>query len=93
MHVLLDANDDDPHWGLRICEQAKLGPGTVYPALDRLTVADWVSSTWEGEYSAPRPRRRLYQLTPEGRTAATAALQAKAAAKLHWRPAAAGGIA
>jgi len=40
--------------------------GTVYPALHRLEAARLVSSDWE---TSSGRRRRVYRLTPKGRTA------------------------
>jgi DNA-binding PadR family transcriptional regulator len=52
-----------------------LPEGTVYPALQRLERAGLVVSHWDEE--SPR-RRRIYQLTDEGR-------RARAAKKHQWR--------
>src|SRR5690349_8141473 len=52
-----------------------LPEGTVYPALQRLERAGLVASSWDE--TAPR-RRRIYQLTDEGR-------RARAAKKQEWR--------
>jgi DNA-binding PadR family transcriptional regulator len=52
-----------------------LPEGTVYPALQRLERAGLVVSRWDE--TAPR-RRRVYQLTDEGR-------RARAAKKQEWR--------
>lgn len=54
--------------------------GTVYPALHRLERAGLVTSRWE--QAAPR-RRRVYELTADGRTA-------RAAKQSEWRSFAAG---
>ncbi len=32
LETLISATDDAPAWGLSICRDADLGPGTVYPA-------------------------------------------------------------
>ncbi len=52
-----------------------LPEGTVYPALQRLERAGLVASRWDD--TAPR-RRRVYQLTDDGR-------RAQAAKKQEWR--------
>ncbi|MGY1439497.1 hypothetical protein [Streptomyces reniochalinae] len=52
LKVLLAATDDDPAWGLKICEEADLGSGTVYPVLERLTEHGWVEARKE---VAPHP--------------------------------------
>lgn len=58
---------DDPPWGYRICHQAGLGSGTVYPALERLEEQGVIEGTWETGLPADRPRRRFYAVTGEGR--------------------------
>jgi DNA-binding PadR family transcriptional regulator len=56
----------EPVWGLRICEQAGFGPGTVYPILGRLERIGWISGSWEADQPAGRPRRRFYEMTAAG---------------------------
>lgn len=58
-----------PAWGLQLCQHTGYGTGTVYPALDRLLKAGWISDEWETPAPADRPRRRFYRATEEGRTA------------------------
>jgi DNA-binding MarR family transcriptional regulator len=41
--VLMGAGPDDQIWGLRLCEEANLGSGTVYPLLERLEKAGIVT--------------------------------------------------
>jgi DNA-binding PadR family transcriptional regulator len=77
LEALLAATDDNPAWGLSICTDADLGPGTVYPILGRLTERGWVVSRDEAEPHPGRPARRYYQLTNDGRTLAQAALEAR----------------
>lgn len=36
--------------------------GTVYPVLDKLEAAGWVSSEWERDSDRKGPRRRYYKL-------------------------------
>lgn len=57
-------------WGLRVIKQSSRPPGTVYPILDRLERAGWVESKWEDDDARPGPRRRLYELTAGGASAA-----------------------
>lgn len=57
-------------WGLQIVKVTGRPPGTVYPVLERLERAGWVTSAWEADDSRPGPRRRLYQFTQEGNAAA-----------------------
>lgn len=59
-------------YGFDIMDATGLPSGTVYPALRRLQEARLVNSAWESEreaYGDRRPRRRLYELTSEGRRA------------------------
>jgi len=58
---------DEPVWGYRICELTGLGSGTVYPILDRLERAGWISGDWEVGQPEGRPRRRCYAVTGAGR--------------------------
>ncbi|MEU9884340.1 helix-turn-helix transcriptional regulator [Sphaerisporangium sp. NPDC051011] len=67
LDVLLASSADDPVWGYRICELAGLGSGTVYPILERLEEAGWISGDWEQGDPTGRPRRRFYALTGSGR--------------------------
>jgi PadR family transcriptional regulator PadR len=60
----------DPTWGLQLVKATQLKSGTVYPILDRLEELGWVSSYWEQETERSGARRRLYELTRDGRTAA-----------------------
>lgn len=57
-------------WGLQVIKESGRAPGTVYPVLERLERAGWVRSTWENDEARPGPRRRLYEFTAEGATAA-----------------------
>lgn len=69
----------DDAWGLRICQATGLGSGTVYPILERLEEAGWITSAWETAQPSGRPRRRFYQLTDTGRSAYAEALATRAA--------------
>lgn len=66
MNVILDAPADDPAYGLRICETTGYGTGSVYPALNKLMKAGWITDRWE-DMGDDRPRRRFYfpAYTPE----------------------------
>ena len=88
--VLAVLVDGDGWFGLRIAEATAMRTGTVYPILARLEAADWVTSTWEdkddpGENRDPGAKRKYYQLTPQGRESALAALRLreKALAETH----------
>lgn len=84
--VLMDAGPDDRVWGLRLCEEADLGSGTVYPLLERLEKAGIVTSFWEDPPPANRPPRRFYELTNAGRQEVAAAITARSAARSRWLP-------
>ncbi|MGV9693763.1 PadR family transcriptional regulator [Streptomyces sp. NPDC003444] len=79
LEILLAAQDNNPPWGLSICHDADLGPGTVYPILDRLKTRGWVATRTEEEPHPGRPPRMYYRLTGAGRSEATAALEARQA--------------
>ncbi|MCW6006206.1 PadR family transcriptional regulator [Micromonospora sp. CPCC 205371] len=66
--VLLDS--DQPRWGLEIIKLTGRPSGSVYPLLDRLERAGWVTSTWDDDSERRGPRRRMYRLTAEGAVAA-----------------------
>jgi PadR family transcriptional regulator PadR len=91
LDVIMSAPQDDPAWGLRICEATGHGPGTVYPALDRLMKAGWIEDRWEEPAPADRPRRRFYTITSIGRAGYAAEQEKRAHRGLGW--AKAGGIA
>jgi PadR family transcriptional regulator PadR len=65
-----------PSSGAEIGRQADLGSGTLYPLLQRLENAGWLTSKWEkvDPSEAGRPRRRLYKLTGRGQMLAGRAL-------------------
>lgn len=75
---------DESVWGFKICEHAGLGPGTVYPILDRLESAGWISGFWEFDPPADRPRRRLYEITGLGRSELAAAIAARPRTGVAW---------
>ncbi|MFF0009563.1 PadR family transcriptional regulator [Streptomyces tibetensis] len=77
LNALMAATEDKPAWGLSICADADLGPGTVYPILERLTDHGWVTSWDEAEPHPGRPARRYYRLTENGRARTQAALEAR----------------
>ncbi|MFE1838376.1 PadR family transcriptional regulator [Streptomyces sviceus] len=79
LQALLSATADAPAWGLSICRDADLGPGTVYPILDRLSERGWVTSHEETGPHPGRPARRIYELTGTGRQQALQALEARKA--------------
>jgi PadR family transcriptional regulator, regulatory protein PadR len=75
--ALLDGPDTELY-GLEIVRASGLEPGTIYPILQRLLGAGWVSDQWEDPepaHTEDRPPRRYYRLTVKGRTRAVHALQ------------------
>ncbi|MFF6801117.1 helix-turn-helix transcriptional regulator [Streptomyces sp. NPDC012616] len=91
--ALLDAKPDAPAWGLSICRDADLGPGTVYPILDRLLERGWLRTWDEAEAHPGRPARRFYEFTGSGRAHALAVLEARAARRARFGLRPAGGAA
>jgi DNA-binding PadR family transcriptional regulator len=79
LEALLSATSDEPAWGLSICRNADLGPGTVYPILERLAERGWVTSYQEVGPHPGRPARRFYELTGTGRSQAREALETRRA--------------
>ena len=74
----------DPAWGLTICGWTGYSTGTVYPALDRMLKAGWISDRWEEPQPMDRPRRRFYSLTEHGRAAWQEALAVRKARRSSW---------
>jgi hypothetical protein len=69
---------DTELYGLEIVRASGLEPGTIYPILQRLRGAGWVSDQWRDPkpaHTEDRPSRRYYRLTVEGRARAIHALQ------------------
>ena len=94
LDVIMSAPLDDPAWGLRICETACHGPGTAYPALDRLMKAGWIEDRWEEPAPSDRPKRRYYAITSAGRAGLAAARGDRARRGSPWaKPDLAGGQA
>ncbi|QQQ76071.1 helix-turn-helix transcriptional regulator [Saccharothrix sp. 6-C] len=82
--VLLES--DQPRWGLEIIKLTGRPSGSVYPLLDRLERAGWVTSSWDDDSERRGPRRRMYVLTPGGALEAAKAC-AKAGGRTKARPA------
>ena len=82
LRVLLSAADEV--YGLDVIKASGLPPGTIYPLLQRLLDAGWVTDRWESLDPATekRPARRYYRLTVSGASKAQAAI-----AKAGRRPA------
>jgi PadR family transcriptional regulator PadR len=70
----LMAAPDREMYGLEIMRAISLPSGTVYPLLDRAVAAGWVMTRAEdiSPQAEGRPRRKYYQVTPEGEAAARA---------------------
>ena len=84
LDVLTNSPSDDPAWGLRLCEATGYGTGTVYPALDRLLKAGWITDRWEEPRPADRPPRRYYEMTSGGREQYAAGLSARRERRAAW---------
>ena len=86
---VLEALDQAPPelemYGLRICQRTGLGSGTVYPVLDRLERAGWVTGTWVESKLAPGPARRRYTVSEGGRGGLRRARRMRQARAERWR--------
>jgi DNA-binding PadR family transcriptional regulator len=68
--VILQAIANGYLYGFDIIDITGVPGGTVYPALRRLEDAGYLTSEWEEQKIAqtePRPARKYYELTREGR--------------------------
>lgn len=66
---ILAAIRDGVSYGLDIVARTGMPSGTVYPTLGRLKKSDLIRASWEDQRVAEkegRPRRRYYELTPDG---------------------------
>jgi PadR family transcriptional regulator PadR len=72
LEAFLD-NPSEELAGSDVQKRGKVASGTLYPILLRLEAAGWFVSRWEAVDPAQvgRPRRRLYRLTPGGRSRAS----------------------
>lgn len=63
-------------YGFALSEATGLKAGTLYPVLQRLLAAAWLSERWEDidEHAEGRRRRRYYKLTAAGEREAKAAV-------------------
>ncbi|MGW1068269.1 PadR family transcriptional regulator [Streptomyces aureus] len=86
-------------YGLELSNMTGLPNGTLFPLLERLRQAGWVTRYWEEDDIAEaegRPRRRFFRLTDRGAEQAPLALAAATATTLSTgrtagRPGLAGG--
>jgi len=69
---VLDASSAS--WGLAVIKASGRPAGSVYPILERLEASGWVTSSWEENDERTGPRRRYYELTADGATAARTAI-------------------
>lgn len=88
LSVLSTATADNPAYGIQIMNLTNLGSGTVYPILARLARAGWVD-VWDEPASlmprdVGRPARRLYTLSPQGRSNLENALADKPARRRYF---------
>lgn len=86
--ALLD--ESSPTWGLRLVGRTGRPTGSVYPILERLERAGWISSEWDDDPARTGPRRRLYRLTTDGAEAARSAVAGAAGSRASLRPGLAG---
>lgn len=66
---ILAAIRDGVSYGLDIVARTGMPSGTVYPTLGRLRKRGLIRAEWEDQRVAERdgrPRRRYYELTPDG---------------------------
>ena len=84
LEVLLGA--DSPRWGLEIIKLTGRPSGSVYPLLDRLERAGWVTSSWDDDVERRGPRRRMYRLTAEGALEARRVVARASASTAPSRP-------
>jgi PadR family transcriptional regulator, regulatory protein PadR len=84
LDVLTNSPPDSPAWGLRLCEVTGYGTGTIYPALDRLMKAGWITDHWEDPPPEDRPRRRFYEITSTGREQYAAAIRERGKRRAAW---------
>lgn len=86
--AVLDAllSHDEPVWGLLLAREVGKAPGGIYPILNRLEAAGWVTPRWEDDAEPGRPRRRLYVLTELGAREAAATSAAYHARQVRTQP-------
>ena len=76
--AVLHAVADGKRFGFEIMDATGLTSGSVYPTLDRLEEARYLTSAWEDARVAHRegrPPRRYFSLTPTGAEALGDAMQ------------------
>ncbi len=76
--VVLRAVAEGHKFGFDVIAESSLASGTVYPALASLSNRGLLKARWESDKlarSEGRPRRRYYEVTPEGEAALKNALE------------------
>jgi PadR family transcriptional regulator, regulatory protein PadR len=86
LDILMVADPDNPPWGFRLCEEADVGSGSVYPMLERLEECGWIRGFPEEPQPAGRSARRYYEMTDMGRAEYSVALVLRAASRQRRRP-------
>jgi len=85
----LMSNPDKEHWGYELVQDSGVGPGAVYPILQRFVNQGLLVDTWEDEAKATadgRPPRRFYSLTEAGMVELGAVLDRAANARRFTTP-------
>ena len=84
---------EEPHYGYGLMRNTGVKSGSLYPILEQVERAGWLTSRWESidERQEGRPPRRWYRLTAEGLRAAPTAVDEFARAQVAeaspaWRP-------
>lgn len=72
--------------GFAIAKNAGSRPSSVYPVLDRLERAGWITAEWVPSPFEGRPPRRVYSLTEHGERRADALLAARGTQLPPGRP-------
>jgi hypothetical protein len=72
--------------GFAIAKNAGSRPSSVYPVLDRLERAGWITAEWVPSPFEGRPPRRVYSLSEHGEGRADALLDARGAQLPPGRP-------
>ena len=86
LDALAHAKPDDPLWGYKLTELTGLGSGTIYPIMERLEAAKYVSARVETPRPADRPPRRFYELTGAGLELAANARRGRTRPAAVWSP-------
>jgi PadR family transcriptional regulator, regulatory protein PadR len=67
---MLVAEPESEHYGYELCQATGIKSGSMFPILARFQQYGWLTTRWQDSADArPRPPRRYYRLTAEGRRA------------------------